>query len=44
MAVVAESDGHLWELLATVERYVACAPDVELLDVSTAYLDPEDAP
>ncbi len=42
VAVVAESDGRLHELLASVERYVAGAADVELIDVSTAYLDPED--
>ena len=29
-------------VLEQVERYVAGAPDVELLDVSTAYLEPED--
>ena len=43
VAVVAESDGRLRQVLEQVERYVAAAPDVELLDVSTAYLDPEDA-
>jgi uncharacterized protein YlxP (DUF503 family) len=39
VAVVAESDGHLREILATVERHVANAPDVELLDVETAWLE-----
>ena len=43
MAVVAESDGHLREVLDTVERFVAARPDVELLDVETAWLEP-DAP
>ena len=42
VAVVAESDGRLRQVLEQVERYVAAAPDVELLDVSTAYLEPED--
>ena len=39
VAVVAESDGHLREVLASVERLVANAPDVELLDVELAWLD-----
>jgi uncharacterized protein YlxP (DUF503 family) len=39
VAVVAASDGHLHELLDAVERYVAGAPDIELIDVSTAYLE-----
>jgi uncharacterized protein len=43
VAVVAESDGHLRQVLEQVERYVAGAADVELLDVSTAYLEPEDS-
>jgi uncharacterized protein len=42
VAVVAESDGRLRQVLEQVERYVAGAPDVELLDVSTAYLEPDD--
>jgi uncharacterized protein len=42
VAVVAESDGRLRQVLEQVERYVAGAPDVELIDVSTAYLEPED--
>ena len=41
VAVVAESDGRLHEVLDAVERFVAGRPDVELLDVSTAYLDPD---
>jgi uncharacterized protein YlxP (DUF503 family) len=44
VAVVAESDGHLRELLATVERTVANAPAAELLDVETVWLDPDPAP
>jgi hypothetical protein len=39
VALVAESDGHLRELLATVERHVAHAPGIELLDVETAWLE-----
>jgi uncharacterized protein len=39
VAVVAESDGRLQQVLQQVERYVAGAPDVELIDVATAYLD-----
>jgi uncharacterized protein YlxP (DUF503 family) len=38
VAVVAESDGHLREVLTAVERFVAAAPDVEVLDVETAEL------
>jgi uncharacterized protein YlxP (DUF503 family) len=39
VALVAESDGRLRELLASVERYVARAADVELLDAETAWLE-----
>ncbi len=39
VAAVAESDGRLRQLLEQVERYVEGAPDVELIDVTTAYLD-----
>jgi len=42
VAFVAESDHHLREVMAAVERFVAGAADVELLDVTTAWLDPED--
>ena len=41
VAVVAESDGRLRQVIDQVERYVAAAPDVELIDVATAYLDPD---
>jgi uncharacterized protein YlxP (DUF503 family) len=44
VAVVAESDGHLREILTNIERHVANAPDVELLDVETAWLDPDSLP
>ena len=43
VAVVAESDGHLREVLASVERLVANAPNVELLDIETAWLDSDGA-
>jgi uncharacterized protein YlxP (DUF503 family) len=43
VAVVAESDGKLREVLAQVERLVANAPAVELTDIETAWLDVEDA-
>jgi uncharacterized protein len=39
VAVVAESDGHLRELLDTVERFVVARPDVELVEVETAWLE-----
>jgi uncharacterized protein YlxP (DUF503 family) len=41
VAVVADSDGHLREVLESVERYVAGAAEVELLHMETAWLDPE---
>jgi uncharacterized protein YlxP (DUF503 family) len=44
VAVVAESDGRLREVLASIERLIAYAPGIELLDVETAWLDPDDAP
>jgi uncharacterized protein YlxP (DUF503 family) len=40
VAVVAESGTQLHDVLTKVERYVTAAADVELLDVSIAYLDP----
>lgn len=43
VAVVSGTDGHLREVLANVERLVAHAPGVELLDVETTWLDPETA-
>ncbi|HZR14630.1 MAG TPA: DUF503 domain-containing protein [Acidimicrobiia bacterium] len=39
VAVVAESSRQLEHVLATVERFVANAPDVELLDEETSYLE-----
>lgn len=42
VAVVASSGRHLEEVLDSVERFVAGAPDVELLDHDTAYLELDD--
>ena len=39
VAVVAQSSRQLEEVLATVERFVANAPYVELLDEETSYLE-----
>jgi uncharacterized protein YlxP (DUF503 family) len=39
VAVVAESDGRVQTLLDGVERFVACAADVELLGTETAWLE-----
>jgi hypothetical protein len=41
VAVVAGSSGHLRDVLDSVERFVASAHGVELLDVETAYLETE---
>lgn len=41
VALVAGSDGHLRRQLAAVERFVAAAPDVEVLDVEVVHLDGE---
>lgn len=41
VAVVAGSSRQLQTVLDSVERFVAAAPDVELLDQETAYLDAE---
>jgi uncharacterized protein YlxP (DUF503 family) len=43
VAVVGGSDSQVREVLASVERYVAAAPDVELLDVETAWLEGDNA-
>jgi uncharacterized protein YlxP (DUF503 family) len=42
-AVAAESDSQLREVLAAIERFVVAAPEVELLDVETAWLESERA-
>jgi uncharacterized protein YlxP (DUF503 family) len=39
VALVAESDGRLRQLLESVERFVAGAADVELIDAETAWLE-----
>jgi uncharacterized protein len=39
VALVAESDGRLRQLMESVERFVAGAADVELLDAETAWLE-----
>ena len=41
VAVVAESDGHLREILDSVERFVDRASDVDLLEVATTWMDDE---
>jgi uncharacterized protein YlxP (DUF503 family) len=41
VAVVAAGDGRLREVLANIERQVAHAPGIELLDMETAWLDPD---
>ena len=43
VAVVAVTDTQLREALATIERFVVAAPDIELLDVETAWLESERA-
>ena len=44
VAVVAESEHRLTELLDAAERFVAGAPDIELLDVERAELVEDAAP
>ena len=43
VAVVAESEHRVRELVDAAERFVAGAADVELLDVRTSWLEAEDA-
>src|SRR5262245_25992155 len=43
VAIVAESDGRVQELLDAVDRFVANAPDVELLGTEVAWLESEEA-
>jgi len=43
VAVVATSDSQLREVLASIERFVVAAADIELLDVETAWLESERA-
>jgi uncharacterized protein YlxP (DUF503 family) len=42
VAVVAESNHHLTEVLDTLERFVRSSPDVEVIDLTAAYLEPEE--
>ena len=41
VAVIAESDGRVQELLDAAERFVAGAPDVEMLGTEVAWLEAE---
>ena len=43
VAVVAESEGRVRELLDAAERFVAAAPDVELLRCEISWLELEEA-
>ncbi len=43
VAVVGATEGQVREVLATVERYVMAAPEIEMLDVETAWLESERA-
>jgi hypothetical protein len=40
VALVSGSAGHLQEMLDSVERFVAYASDIELIDTSMSWLDP----
>ena len=43
VAVVGRSATQVRETLAAVERFVVCAPDVELIDVQTAWFESDAA-
>jgi uncharacterized protein len=43
VAVVGATEGQVREVLASVERFVVGAPDIEMLGVETAWLESEDA-
>ena len=43
VALVANSDRQLHDVMQNVHRFVDTRPDVEVLDVTTAYLDRADA-
>ena len=43
VAVVGSSAGQVRDVIASVERFVDAAPDVEVLDVETAWLESEDS-
>jgi uncharacterized protein YlxP (DUF503 family) len=40
VALVDSSVSHLEQVMASVERFVAAAPDIDLLDIETAWLEP----
>ena len=42
VAVVAESNRHLEEVMTTVERFVRSSTDVEVLDTEISYLEPDE--
>jgi uncharacterized protein YlxP (DUF503 family) len=42
VAVVGGSEGQVRDVLASVERFVVAAADVELLDVETAWLESDE--
>jgi uncharacterized protein len=44
VAVVGGSNSQVREVLASVERFVANAPDIELLDMETSWLESESGP
>ena len=39
VAVIGSSDTQVREALASVERFIAMAPDIELLDVETSWFE-----
>jgi hypothetical protein len=41
VALVDGSASHLREVMASVQRFVSAAPDLELLETETAWLDPD---
>jgi len=41
VAAVSGTAGHLQDVLGSVERFDDCAPDVEVLDVETTYMESE---
>ncbi len=41
VAAVSGTQTHLREVLASVERFVAAAPDIELLDIDTSWIEVE---
>ena len=43
VAVVGGTNSQVRDVLASVERFVANAPDTELLDIETAWLESEDS-